>query len=129
MNPCQMLLCWHSSGSKDNSLEFTQRIVSLFVRLLTERSHSKSELASVVHCYQVMRFQKGSFDGRIADFTQGHNAGTMEALVSAGWTVHGTDPRGHARTAPSGARLGDFAEGGFHLLGWRAVLLEEQEVS
>lgn len=46
----------------------------------------------------------------------GRYAVTIEALVSAGWTVYGNDHRGHGRTAPSAARLGDFGEGGFDLL-------------
>jgi Serine aminopeptidase, S33 len=44
------------------------------------------------------------------------SGGTLEALVSAGWTVYGNDHRGHGRTAPSAAHLGDFGEGGFDLL-------------
>jgi len=46
----------------------------------------------------------------------GRYAGTIEALVSAHWTVYGNDHRGHGRTAPSAAQLGDFGEGGFDLL-------------
>jgi alpha-beta hydrolase superfamily lysophospholipase len=46
----------------------------------------------------------------------GRYAGTIEALVSAGWTVYGNDHRGHGRTVPSAAQLGDFGEGGFDLL-------------
>jgi alpha-beta hydrolase superfamily lysophospholipase len=46
----------------------------------------------------------------------GRYARTIEALVSAGLTVYGSDHRGHGRTAPSPARLGDFGEGGFDLL-------------
>jgi alpha-beta hydrolase superfamily lysophospholipase len=42
--------------------------------------------------------------------------GTIEALISAGLTVYGNDHRGHGRTAPSAAHLGDFGEGGFDLL-------------
>ena len=41
---------------------------------------------------------------------------TIEALVSAGLTVYGNDHRGHGRTAPDAAHLGDFGEGGFDLL-------------
>jgi len=37
-------------------------------------------------------------------------------LVSTGLTVYGNDHRGHGRTAPSAAYLGDFGEGGFDLL-------------
>jgi len=46
----------------------------------------------------------------------GRYAGLIEALVSAGLTVYGNDHRGHGRTAPSAAHLGDFGEGGFDLL-------------
>lgn len=46
----------------------------------------------------------------------GRYASTIETLVSAGWTVYGHDHRGHGRTAPSAAQLGDFGEGGFDLL-------------
>src|SRR5215470_5763310 len=46
----------------------------------------------------------------------GRYADTIEVLVSAGFTVYGNDHRGHGRTAPSPARLGDFGKGGFHLL-------------
>ncbi|HEX8878621.1 MAG TPA: alpha/beta hydrolase [Candidatus Acidoferrum sp.] len=46
----------------------------------------------------------------------GRYAGTIEALVSAGWTVYGNDHRGHGRTASYAARLGDFGEGGFDQL-------------
>jgi alpha-beta hydrolase superfamily lysophospholipase len=46
----------------------------------------------------------------------GRYAGTIEALVSAGLTVYGNDHRGHGRTAPSPAHLGDFGPGGFSLL-------------
>lgn len=41
---------------------------------------------------------------------------TIEALVSAGLTVYGNDHRGHGRSAPSSAFLGDFGPGGFDLL-------------
>ena len=41
---------------------------------------------------------------------------TIEALVAAGLTVYGNDHRGHGRTAPSAAQLGDFGDGGFDLL-------------
>jgi alpha-beta hydrolase superfamily lysophospholipase len=40
----------------------------------------------------------------------------IEVLVSAGLTVYGNDHRGHGRTAPSAAHLGDFGEGGFDML-------------
>src|ERR1044072_2576577 len=43
-------------------------------------------------------------------------AGTVATLTSVGLTVYGNDHRGHGRTAPSAARLGDFGEGGFELL-------------
>ena len=46
----------------------------------------------------------------------GRYAPTIEALVSAGLTVYGNDHRGHGRTAPSPAHLGDFGPGGFDLL-------------
>lgn len=46
----------------------------------------------------------------------GRYVGTIEALVSAGLTVYGSDHRGHGRTASSVARLGDFGDGGFDLL-------------
>src|ERR1700752_4045920 len=46
----------------------------------------------------------------------GRYAETIEALVSAGLTVYGNDHRGHGRTAPGAANLGDFGEGGFDLL-------------
>jgi alpha-beta hydrolase superfamily lysophospholipase len=46
----------------------------------------------------------------------GRYAETIQALVSAGLTVYGNDHRGHGRTAPSAALLGDFGEGGFDLL-------------
>ena len=40
----------------------------------------------------------------------------VEHLLSAGFTVYGNDHRGHGRTAPSPAQLGNFGEGGFDLL-------------
>src|SRR5262249_22666714 len=46
----------------------------------------------------------------------GRYVDTIDALVSAGVTVYGNDHRGHGRTAPSAARLGDFGAGGFDLL-------------
>jgi alpha-beta hydrolase superfamily lysophospholipase len=46
----------------------------------------------------------------------GRYPGLVEALVSAGFTVYGNDHRGHGRTAPSPAHLGDFGDGGFDLL-------------
>ena len=46
----------------------------------------------------------------------GRYVGTIEVLVSAGLTVYGNDHRGHGRTAPSAAHLGDFGEGGFDSL-------------
>lgn len=46
----------------------------------------------------------------------GRYAETIEALVSSGLTVYGNDHRGHGRTAPDKAHLGDFGEGGFDLL-------------
>jgi alpha-beta hydrolase superfamily lysophospholipase len=46
----------------------------------------------------------------------GRYAGTIEALVSDGLTVYGNDHRGHGRTAPDKAHLGDFGDGGFDLL-------------
>jgi alpha-beta hydrolase superfamily lysophospholipase len=45
-----------------------------------------------------------------------HIAGVIGTLVSAGFTVYGNDHRGHGRTAPSAAHLGDFGKGGFDLL-------------
>src|SRR6185436_1919795 len=41
---------------------------------------------------------------------------TIEALISAGLMVYGNDHRGHGRTAPDNAHLGDFGDGGFDLL-------------
>lgn len=46
----------------------------------------------------------------------GRYQSVIESLVSAGFTVYGNDHRGHGRTAPSAAHLGDFGEGGFDLL-------------
>src|SRR5438105_15473479 len=46
----------------------------------------------------------------------GRYAGTIEALVSAGFTIYGNDHRGHGRTAPSAAHFRDSGEGGFDLL-------------
>src|SRR5262249_31320594 len=46
----------------------------------------------------------------------GRYAGAIQVLVSAGFTVYGNDHRGHGRTAPSAAQLGDFGKGGFDLL-------------
>ncbi len=46
----------------------------------------------------------------------GRYVSTVEALVSAGLTIYGNDHRGHGRTAPSAAHLGDFGKGGFDLL-------------
>jgi alpha-beta hydrolase superfamily lysophospholipase len=46
----------------------------------------------------------------------GRYVGAIEVLVSADLTVYGNDHRGHGRTAPSAAHLGDFGEGGFDLL-------------
>jgi alpha-beta hydrolase superfamily lysophospholipase len=40
----------------------------------------------------------------------------IEALVSSGFTVYGSDHRGHGRTARSAAELGDLGEGGFDSL-------------
>jgi alpha-beta hydrolase superfamily lysophospholipase len=45
----------------------------------------------------------------------GRYAGTIEALVSEGFTVYGNDHRGHGRTARPGGQ-GDFGQGGFPLL-------------
>lgn len=42
--------------------------------------------------------------------------GTIEAMMSAGFTIYGNDHRGHGRTAPTAAQLGDFGKGGFDLL-------------
>ena len=46
----------------------------------------------------------------------GRYAGTIGALVSAGFRVYGNDHRGHGRTAVSKQQLGDFGPGGFDLL-------------
>jgi alpha-beta hydrolase superfamily lysophospholipase len=46
----------------------------------------------------------------------GRYAHVIEALTSSGLTVYGNDHRGHGRTAPSAAHLGNFGEGGFDLL-------------
>lgn len=46
----------------------------------------------------------------------GRYLGLIDALVSAGFTVYGNDHRGHGRTAPCPAHLGDFGDGGFDLL-------------
>jgi alpha-beta hydrolase superfamily lysophospholipase len=46
----------------------------------------------------------------------GRYGGTIDALVSAGFTVFGHDHRGHGRTASSPEQLGDWGEGGFDLL-------------
>jgi alpha-beta hydrolase superfamily lysophospholipase len=46
----------------------------------------------------------------------GRYVATIAALASAGLTVYGNDHRGHGRTAPSSAHLGDFGDGGFDLL-------------
>jgi alpha-beta hydrolase superfamily lysophospholipase len=46
----------------------------------------------------------------------GRYAGTIEVLVSAGFTVYGNDHRGHGRTASSATDFGYFGEGGFDLL-------------
>ncbi|HKQ40674.1 MAG TPA: alpha/beta hydrolase [Verrucomicrobiae bacterium] len=46
----------------------------------------------------------------------GRYAGTIDVLVSAGLTVYGNDHRGHGRTAPDAAHLGDLGAGGFELL-------------
>jgi alpha-beta hydrolase superfamily lysophospholipase len=46
----------------------------------------------------------------------GRYGGTINALVSAGFTVYGNDHRGHGRTARSKQQLGDFGDGGFDLL-------------
>lgn len=40
----------------------------------------------------------------------------IDLLTSSGLTVYGNDHRGHGRTAPSPAHLGDFGEGGFDML-------------
>jgi len=46
----------------------------------------------------------------------GRYIGTIEAMMSAGFTIYGNDHRGHGRTAPTAAQLGDFGKGGFDLL-------------
>jgi alpha-beta hydrolase superfamily lysophospholipase len=46
----------------------------------------------------------------------GRYVDTIEALVSDGFAVYGNDHRGHGRTAPDSAHLGDFGNGGFNLL-------------
>ena len=46
----------------------------------------------------------------------GRYGGLIEVLVNNGLTVYGNDHRGHGRSAPSPAHLGDFGEGGFDLL-------------
>ena len=53
----------------------------------------------------------------------GRYLGTIEALVAAGLTVYGNDHRGHGRTAPSRAHLGDLGAGGFDQLVEDMVLL------
>src|SRR5215475_4805500 len=46
----------------------------------------------------------------------GRYSNTIEVLVAAGLTVYGNDHRGHGRTAPDAAHLGNFGDGGFDLL-------------
>jgi alpha-beta hydrolase superfamily lysophospholipase len=46
----------------------------------------------------------------------GRYSETIDALLSAGFTVYGNDHRGHGQTAPSKQELGDFGQGGFDLL-------------
>ena len=46
----------------------------------------------------------------------GRYGGLIEVLVAAGLTVYGNDHRGHGRTAPSPAHLGEFGDAGFDLL-------------
>jgi alpha-beta hydrolase superfamily lysophospholipase len=46
----------------------------------------------------------------------GRYTDTIGVLTSAGLTVYGNDHRGHGRTAPDKAHLGDFGDGGFDVL-------------
>jgi alpha-beta hydrolase superfamily lysophospholipase len=46
----------------------------------------------------------------------GRYGNTINALVSAGFTVYGNDQRGHGHTAANKEQLGDFGQGGFDLL-------------
>ena len=46
----------------------------------------------------------------------GRYSETIEALVADSLTVYGNDHRGHGRTAPDAAHLGNFGNGGFDLL-------------
>jgi hypothetical protein len=43
----------------------------------------------------------------------GRYADTIEALVSAGFTVYGNDHSGHGRTVPSATYFGEFGEGSY----------------
>lgn len=74
------------------------------LRVACYRWDSRGPTRGVVHIAHGM----GEHIGRYAD--------TIEALVSDGLTVYGNDHRGHGRTAPDAAHLGNFGKGGFDLL-------------
>ena len=81
------------------------------LQIACTRWDSRGETRGVVQIAHGM----GEHIGRYRD--------TIEALVAAGLTVYGNDHRGHGRTAPSRAHLGDFGTGGFDQLVEDMVLL------
>ncbi len=74
------------------------------LQIACTRWDSRGETRGVVRIAHGM----GEHIGRYRD--------TIEALVTAGLTVYGNDHRGHGRTAPSCAHLGDLGAGGFDQL-------------
>ncbi len=81
------------------------------LQIACTRWDSRGETRGVVRIAHGM----GEHIGRYRD--------TIEALVTAGLTVYGNDHRGHGRTAPSCAHLGDLGAGGFDQLVEDMVLL------
>src|SRR5215510_12679525 len=91
----------HSALTPSAEFNFTS---SDGLRVACFRWNSRGQSRGVVQIAHGM----GEHIGRYRD--------TIEILVSAGLTVYGNDHRGHGRTAPDKAHLGDFGNGGFDLL-------------
>src|SRR5262249_2819935 len=91
----------HSAFSPSSEFSFTS---SDGLRVACVRFNSRGPTRGVIQIAHGM----GEHIGRYSH--------TIEILVSVGLTVYGNDHRGHGRTAPDKAHLGDFGEGGFDLL-------------
>ena len=91
----------HSALTPSSEFSFTS---SDGLRVVCFRWNSRGPSRGVVQIAHGI----GEHIGRYTD--------TIGVLTSAGLTVYGNDHRGHGRTAPDKAHLGDFGEGGFDLL-------------